>query len=53
MLKKRIVAWATGLALMAAVAAASVGVANTLVSWSVSAPQAVACNAGGSAGGGC
>jgi hypothetical protein len=53
MLKKRIIVLATGLALVVAVAAASTGVANSLVSLTMPTPQVVACNAGGGSGGGC
>jgi len=50
MLKKRIVAWLTGLALIAAVAGAAGVVADTLTA---SEGTAIACNASGSSGGGC
>jgi hypothetical protein len=53
MLKKRIIALVTGFALIAAVATASAGVANSLVSSTTPNAQAVACNNSGSAGGGC
>ena len=51
MLKKRIVGLVAGIALIVAVAATSVGITNSLVA--LTTPQAVACNVGGSSGGGC
>ena len=50
MLKQRLIALLTGLALIAAVASA--GVANNLVA-ADGAVQAIACNSGTGSGGGC
>lgn len=52
LLKKRLVALVAGLALIVAVAGASVGVANNLVA-ADGAVQAIACNSGSGSGGGC
>ncbi len=53
MLKKRIVALVTGIALLIAVAGSSATVANSLVAMDTTAGQAIACHASGSSGGGC
>jgi hypothetical protein len=53
MMKKRIVSVLAGIALIAAVLGTSTGVANMLVASSTSGGQVIACNTGGSSGGGC
>lgn len=52
-LRKRVVAFAAGVALIIAVAGASAGVTDTLTSLSASSAPAIACNGGASSGGGC
>ena len=51
MLKKRIVAFIAGIALIVAVVGGSASVANGLVT--SDAPVAIACNVSGGSGGGC
>jgi hypothetical protein len=51
MLRNRMIALITGLVLVVAVAVGSAGIATGLVT--ADAPQAIACNTGGTSGGGC